>query len=211
MGRDRKRWIMAREKDTDWTENLYAQVDPYHLVDNLESCLQCGKCAGICPAANLSPSYNPRQVINDVLSGREERWLKSEEIWRCFWCANCYTMCPMDIPYPMLMMQLRYRAVEKGYGLKYFLPFKRFALRAREDGLTFAPASEKGRARIRKIREGIGLTPWPEISEKARNEYKALFDMTGATAFLESIREEDEKPVHLTYLEGRIIKCSKKG
>jgi ferredoxin len=52
-------------------EGLYAKVDIYHLVENLESCLQCGKCAGICPVARLSPSYNPRQIIHDILNGRQ--------------------------------------------------------------------------------------------------------------------------------------------
>jgi heterodisulfide reductase subunit C len=202
---------MPREKEKDLKPDLYSRVDVYKLVPNLETCLQCGKCVGICPVANLSPSYSPRVVINDILRGREDRWLQSEEIWRCFWCANCYTMCPMDIPYPMLMMQIRYLAVEKGYGLKYFLPFKKFAQRAMEDGLTFAPASPKTRERIAKIRQGIGLSPWPDISDKARQEYSALFDITGAADFIASITEENEKPVRLNYLEGRITGAKSKG
>jgi hypothetical protein len=113
----------------------------------------------------------------------------------------------MDIPYPMLMMQIRYMAIENGYGLKYFFPFKRFAMRAMEDGLTFAPASPKARERIAGIRQGIGLSAWPEVSEKARSEYKTLFEMTGAADFLASICEDMEKPVRLTYLEGRITRA----
>lgn len=61
-----------------------------------------------------------------------------------------------------------------------------------------------------KIRQSIGTTPWPEVSQKARDEYKALFDRTGATAFLEAIKEEDEKPVQLTYLEGKITSARRK-
>jgi heterodisulfide reductase subunit C len=202
---------LPRERDKDRTEGLFKRVDSYNLVENIESCLQCGKCVGVCPVANLSPSYNPRQVIRDILAGNKERWLKSEEIWRCFWCANCFTLCPMDIPFPLLMMQIRYEALRNRYGLKYFLPFRRFALRAREDGLTFAPGGAKGRDRIMKIRSAIGLAPWPEISEKAREEYRDLFDMTGATAWLESIQEEEEEPVALTYLEGRITHAKGKG
>jgi len=195
---------LPRERFRDRDEHLYHKVDAYRLVENLEQCLQCGKCAGICPVASLSPSYNPRQIINDVLSGSHARWLKSEEIWRCFWCAGCYTLCPVDIHFPLLMMQLRYLAISSRHGLKYVVPFKRFALRAREDALTFAPGGARGRERIMGIRGRIGLTPWPEVSEKAREEYRALFDLTGTTDFLEQIREEEDLPVELAYMEGRI-------
>lgn len=195
---------MPREKYRDYNDELYQQVDEYRLVANLESCLACGKCVGNCPVASLSPSYNPRQIISDVLSGNAKKWIKSEEIWRCFWCAGCATVCPNDIQFPLLMMQLRYRATEHEYGLKYVMPFKRFALRAREDGLTFAPA-EKGREKIRRFRSNVGTTPWPDISDKARAEYAELFDLTGTTEYLEKLDDEDEKPVSLSYLEGRIV------
>lgn len=196
---------MPREQSSSWVNDLYHKVDTYKLVENLDSCLACGKCVGQCPVASLTPSYNPRQIIQDILTGNKERWLDSEEIWRCFWCAGCYTVCPMDIHFPLLMMQIRYRAIEEHYGLKHFLPFKKFALRAREEGLTFTPGSSRGRERIMKMRSSIGAEPWPEISEKAKNEYQALFDITGTTAWLDSFDEDQEKPVKLKYLEGRIV------
>jgi heterodisulfide reductase subunit C len=202
---------VPRERDKDRESDLREKVDVYHLAENLEQCLQCGKCVGACPVANLSPSYNSRQIIGDVLNGQQERWLKSEEIWRCFLCSGCYVQCPVDINFPNLMMQLRYVAVEKGYGLKYVVPFKRFAIAALQDGLTFAPPGTKGRDRIRKLRTEIGLPPWPEVSEKAREEYAALFELTGAAAFMEGIHEEDDKPVELRYLEGRVTCAKKKG
>jgi len=195
---------MPRERSRDLDEKLAEKVDAYKLIPNLNECLACGKCAGVCPVAALNPSYNPRQIIRDVLSGNEERWISSEEIWRCFWCAGCFTVCPADIPFPLLMMQLRYRAIERGYGLKYIVPFKRFGLRAREDALTFAPGA-KGRERIAKIRRDIGVDPWPEVSEKARAEYAALFEITGTDRWLDEIKEEEEKPVGFRYSGGRIV------
>jgi hypothetical protein len=62
-----------------------------------------------------------------------------------------------------------------------------------------------------KIRGSIGLSPWPEISDRAREHYRALFDMTGTTAFLEGFGEGEEKPLPLNYLEGRITRAGKKG
>jgi heterodisulfide reductase subunit C len=195
---------LPRERDKDRDDNLRQKVDVYHLAENLEHCMQCGKCVGACPVASLSPSYNSRQIVSDVLNGQQERWLKSEEIWRCFLCSGCYTLCPVDINFPNLMMQLRYMAIENKYGLKYVAPFKRFAVTALEDGLTFVPASPKGRDRIRKIRTSIGLSPWPEISEKAKKEYSLLFELTGARAFIDALTEENEKPVCLEYAKGRV-------
>jgi heterodisulfide reductase subunit C len=178
-------------------------VDVYRLVDNLNSCLACGKCVGNCPVARLTPSYNSRQIIRDVLSGVSDRWLQSEEIWRCLWCANCYTVCPMDINFPLLMMQLRYKAMEAGYGMQYIAPFKKFALRARDDGLTFAPG-KKGREKVERTRSNLGTSPWPDISEKAKAEYKTLFDLCGTTKFLEELKTEEVEDLHLTYQNGKI-------
>jgi heterodisulfide reductase subunit C len=146
---------MPREYDREWDPELYHKVDRYHLVENLEQCLQCGKCTGNCPVAAITPSYNPRAIINDVLAGSTARLLDSEEIWRCFWCANCYRVCPVDINYPLLMMQLRYMALEQGYGQKYVVPINKFVFRAMEKGLTFVPG-QKGIEKIMRLRSGVG-------------------------------------------------------
>ncbi|MCR4399300.1 MAG: 4Fe-4S dicluster domain-containing protein [Syntrophomonadaceae bacterium] len=194
---------MSRERERDLDPSFRERVDSFHLVPNLAQCLTCGKCVGNCPAAAQTPSYNSRQIIQDVLNGRVQRPLQSEEIWRCLWCANCFQVCPVDIHFPLLMMQLRYRAMEQGYGLRYVIPFVRFALRAREDGLTFAPAG-KGRERIARIRSAAGMTPWPEVSERARAEYQELFDRTGTTEWLQELAARPENPVQFSYRKGRI-------
>ncbi|KUG04306.1 cob--com heterodisulfide reductase subunit c [hydrocarbon metagenome] len=199
---------MPRENMTDWDDKLYQKVDRYNLVPNLEECLQCGKCTGNCPVAALHPSYNPRQIIHDILLGETERLLQSEEIWRCMWCANCYRVCPVDIHYPLLMMQLRYLALENGYGLKYVTPINKYAFRAMEKGLTFVPG-QKGVEKIMGLREGIGVEPWPAVSEKAISEYSEIFKQTGAFDWMKALDEvqakKEEKPVVLSFLGGRLI------
>jgi heterodisulfide reductase subunit C len=195
---------MTKERERDYSDDLYARVDAYNLVPNLRECLQCGKCSGGCPVAAMNPSYNPRQIIRDVLAGVDERFLDSEEIWRCFWCAGCYMGCPVDIHYPLLMMQMRYRAVERRFGLKYIMPFVKFARRARDDALTFVP-SARTRPRIEKIRSEMGLSPWPEVSDRAKTEFKALFEATGTSEWLEKLWREKDEPIRFSYLEGRIV------
>lgn len=194
---------MPREREKDWDENLYKKIDRYDLVQNLEQCLQCGKCTGNCPVAAITPSYNPRAIINDILSGDITRLLDSEEIWRCFWCANCYRVCPVDIHYPLLMMQLRYAALEEGYGLKYVQPINKYAFRAMEKGLTFVPG-QKGIEKIMKLRSQLQATSWPEVSEQAIKEFCEIFEQTGAKAWMENLENMPEKPLRLSFLEGRI-------
>ena len=97
---------MPRETDRDWDPELYKKVDRYHLVDNLEQCLQCGKCTGNCPVAAITPSYNPRAIINDVLSGSTRLLIvrKSGAVSG----APIATGCAVDINYPLLMMKPLY-------------------------------------------------------------------------------------------------------
>lgn len=195
---------MPREYDDKWDDQLYQKVDRYDLVTNLEQCLQCGKCTGNCPVAALTPSYNPRAIINDILAGSTARLLDSEEIWRCLWCANCYRVCPVDIHYPLLMMQLRYLALEKGYGLKYVVPINKYAFRSMEEGLTFVPG-QKGRERIMALRAAIDVSPWPEVSERAKKEFGEIFEQTGCRRWMENLEMEQEKPLRLSFLGRGVI------
>jgi heterodisulfide reductase subunit C len=154
--------------------------------------------------AALTPSYNPRAIINDILAGSTARLLDSEEIWRCLWCANCYRVCPVDIHYPLLMMQLRYLALEKGYGLKYVVPINKYAFRSMEEGLTFVPG-QKGRERIMALRAAIDVSPWPEVSERAKKEFGEIFEQTGCRRWMENLEMEQEKPLRLSFLGRGVI------
>jgi len=194
---------VPREREKDWNDNLYAAIDRYKLVENLEQCLQCGKCTGNCPVAALTPSYNPRAIVNDILAGSPVRLLDSEEIWRCLWCGNCYRVCPVDIQYPLLMMQIRYMALENGYGLQYVLPINKFAFRAMEKGLTFVPG-RKGIEKIMRLRTSIGVEPWPEVSPKAIQEYREIFEQTGAQEWMQNLESRSGKQLRLSYAEGRL-------
>lgn len=195
---------VSREHDRDWDPDLYMKIDKYNLVGNLDQCLQCGKCTGNCPVAAITPSYNPRAIINDILAGSTERILDSEEIWRCLFCLNCYRVCPMDINFPLLMMQVRFTALENGYGHKYVIPINKFVFRALEAGLTFVPG-EKGVQKIMRLRSAVGLEPWPTVSEQAIQQYKAIFEQTGALQFMKKLESDVEKPLRMSYVEGRIV------
>jgi heterodisulfide reductase subunit C len=194
---------VPREYDRNWNEDLYNNIDRYNMVKNLEQCLQCGKCTGNCPVAAITPSFNPRDIINDVLTGRAARLLDSDEIWRSMKCGTCYRGCPVDISFPSLVFELRFNALENGYGQKYVNLANKFVFRAMDYGLTFVPG-KKGMERIMKLREGIGIEPWPTVSPQACEQLKAIFEQTQALQYMEKLSNDTQKPLRLSYEEGRI-------
>jgi ferredoxin len=105
----------ARSKPcTWWVKN--------HLVARhaLNSCIACGVCTARCPAAQYYEDYNPRIIVDVVLSGDEERLvelLKSEILWYCGQCSSCKPLCPLENNLMGLISSLRFLAQLKGYHL----------------------------------------------------------------------------------------------
>jgi len=196
---------MKREKASNWSSDFQQAIEQSGLAEDIKRCMACGKCVGVCPVAAITPSYNPRQVIRDVLMGNDERIIKSEEIWRCFWCANCRSTCPSEIMYPLLMLALRYYALEHGAGKKYATLFARFVLKAKEDGVTFLPSKPEKLEKIKALRSSLGLTPLRVVSDKAKEEYRKLFEITGTDEFLAKLQATPEAPLEFSFQQGKLI------
>ncbi|MGA3216098.1 MAG: 4Fe-4S dicluster domain-containing protein [Acidimicrobiales bacterium] len=102
----------AERSCTWWLEN--------HLVARraLTSCLSCGMCTSVCPAAEHFEEYDPRCIVDAALSGDEERLvelLKSDILWYCAQCGSCNSRCPHNNDIMGLVGSLRCLAQLKGY------------------------------------------------------------------------------------------------
>jgi quinone-modifying oxidoreductase subunit QmoC len=116
---DRSQWQAfyeraAEEPCTWWLEN--------ELVARraLTSCLSCGMCTSVCPAAEHFEEYDPRCIVDSALSGNEDRLvelLKSDIIWYCAQCGSCNSRCPHENDIMGLVGSLRCLAQLKGYHL----------------------------------------------------------------------------------------------
>lgn len=54
------------------------------------SCIQCGACTGICPAASLDKKYNPRRLVECLITG----WgIEDYPLEKCFSCYTCKYAC----------------------------------------------------------------------------------------------------------------------
>lgn len=82
----------------------------------LQSCISCGVCTSVCPAAEFY-QYSPRNLMLIVQSNDEQKiedLLKSDYIWYCGQCMSCKTRCPRNnVPGTMINV-LRKVSQEQG-------------------------------------------------------------------------------------------------
>jgi quinone-modifying oxidoreductase subunit QmoC len=105
----------AEQPCTWWVEN---HVGARHA---LTTCLSCGMCTSVCPAAEHFEEYDPRCIVDAALSGDEDRLvelLKSDIIWYCAQCGSCNSRCPEENDIMGLISSLRTLAQLKGYHLE---------------------------------------------------------------------------------------------
>jgi heterodisulfide reductase subunit C len=84
--------------------------------EGLDSCINCGTCTAICPAAAVS-DYDPRMVVDIVQNGNEkdiEELLKGDTIWLCGECLSCKTRCPRGNTPCYIIQALRALSIETG-------------------------------------------------------------------------------------------------
>ncbi|HZL10238.1 MAG TPA: 4Fe-4S dicluster domain-containing protein [Prolixibacteraceae bacterium] len=87
------------------------------LAEGLKSCMNCGVCTAICPAAEFY-DYDPRIIAGIVQSKDEkkiEELLKSDVIWYCGECMSCKTRCPRGNCPGLIIMALRSLSQRLGY------------------------------------------------------------------------------------------------
>lgn len=71
-------------------------MEDVRMKEGLHSCMNCGVCTGVCPAAEFY-NYDPRQIVSIVQTRDDEaieRLLKSDTIWYCGECMSCRPRCP---------------------------------------------------------------------------------------------------------------------
>lgn len=87
------------------------------LQEGLKSCINCGTCTAICPAAEFY-DYDPRVIAEKVQTKNDaviEELLKSDVIWYCGECMSCKTRCPRGNTPGLIIMALRSLSQDLGY------------------------------------------------------------------------------------------------
>jgi heterodisulfide reductase subunit C len=80
--------------------------------ENILDCIQCGVCAGSCPAS-WAMDFSPIQINKMIHLGMKDAVLSSSTIWICASCYACAVRCPRGIDIPSLMSALKNIAIRE--------------------------------------------------------------------------------------------------
>lgn len=206
---------MSNLKEKTFRPELYPELREltFGFINDMEKCLQCGKCVGTCPAAAVAP-YNSRQMIHAIKMGNIDEVIASEELWLCFFCSSCYAVCPKDINFPFTVAMLRYASLYAGIGWEFVAKLLPYAWDYYGKGQTVQPAERNPNAikrlaensgtsgKMEQIRRKMGMVPRRRVSERALAEIQFISDVSGMTDRLEKIkRHEQVKPKSKNELE----------
>ncbi len=105
--------------DADRVKGFGKEVMSVPGCEQLEGCIQCGTCSGVCPLS-IYMDYTPRQVMALTRGDFKNEVLKSCTIWLCASCYACTVECPREIRITDIMYELKQRAIKEGFYPKHF-------------------------------------------------------------------------------------------
>ncbi len=166
-------------------------------------CVQCGMCTSTCPAARHS-DYNPRDIIERVLEG-DETIIEDDNIWNCFYCYTCHSVCPVGNSVCEVNQILKQIAIENGIGYDKLYEYMGFAdsyFTAAIGAIPerFFPDIDRDvpgwwdfRQNLDEIRTELELNPPLMPSEDVIEEVSKILTITGFKDKIEKIRSTEEE------------------
>src|SRR5574344_916130 len=192
------------------------------FIEGLKSCINCGICTAICPAAAFN-NYDPRQIVDTVQRGNEseiEQLLKSDTIWYCGECLSCKTRCPRGNTPGYIVQALRALSIKTGFFIESEQGRKQLAIKRTVgehilkygycvyiDEVDTDMYPEQGpvwdwlKQNRQQVLERLGTSyqkndngTLRQIPEESLNDLRRIFDETGATERFEQLEKlSDQK------------------
>lgn len=111
--------VILRQRETA-LGSFVEEVAAYPGGETLRACIQCGTCAGSCPAAS-EMQFSPRAVNAMVKAGMRDEVLSSNSMWMCLSCYLCTERCPRGVQVTDIMYALKRLAIRNN-GDNYWSP-----------------------------------------------------------------------------------------
>ena len=122
--------------DADRVKGFGKEVMSVPGCEQLESCIQCGTCSGVCPLS-IYMDHTPRQVMALTRGDFKREVLRSHTIWLCASCYACTVECPREIRITDIIYELKQRAIQEGiYPKRFPIPVlaREFSEMVRQNG-----------------------------------------------------------------------------
>ena len=201
---------------------LYDELSQdYRFREGLKTCINCGTCTAICPAAEFY-KYDPRKILDTVQRKNDadiEALLKSDTIWYCGECMSCVTRCPRKNGAGLVIMALRNLSAKLGYftcsekGRQLWPLTKMLTGNILRFGYCVHPSTfdpddhpeagpisrwvvenkEEVYGRLGANYQGKGPGALRRIPQEDLDELQAIFDVTGATERIALVEEYSRK------------------
>jgi len=97
---------------------MKTRIEQFVRENNLNYCLECGKCSAVCPMLDFYGEYvyerSPRGVVERLSLTHEE--IEDEEgLWYCLACQECSFLCPSGVNFEGFMTELRDLLLQHGH------------------------------------------------------------------------------------------------
>jgi quinone-modifying oxidoreductase subunit QmoC len=92
---------MAAKYQNNFLKEIEEQAE---MGEWVKMCMQCGLCSGSCPT-NFQAGWDhpPQEIFMMIRAGKRDEVLKSNSMWMCTSCYNCYVRCPRKVPVTHVM------------------------------------------------------------------------------------------------------------
>ena len=196
---------------------LYDELcEDYRIKEGLKTCINCGTCTAICPAAEFY-KYDPRKIVDTIQRKDDdeiEALLKSDTIWYCGECMSCVTRCPRQNGPGIVIMALRNMSIKKGWfvysekGRQIYPLTKIMTGNILNYGYCIHPKTFKWEEHVESgpvwkwhtehledslARQGANYLGYEgilrKIPQESLDELKAIFDVTGGTERIETVEK----------------------
>lgn len=102
-----------KEKHGDLRQEIQDLVE----ANNLNMCLECGKCSAVCPMVAFYGEYVYNRCARSVVERLtlSDDGFDDEALWYCLACQECTFFCPSGVDFQSFMSGLRERLIAHGY------------------------------------------------------------------------------------------------
>jgi heterodisulfide reductase subunit B len=88
----------------------------YFDVALLNKCDACRACKDDCPVCKIDPTFQPNDIIRDLVRGNLDDVIADGQLWKCLECYTCQELCHSDIGMAETFRKLKEIAISAGSG-----------------------------------------------------------------------------------------------